>query len=41
MKPATAEVEIDLSIDVNSKNYDSDFGSKLKMTKQVYLYFPI
>ncbi|XP_010548346.1 PREDICTED: DNA-directed RNA polymerase III subunit RPC5 [Tarenaya hassleriana] len=34
VKPSTCEVEIDLSIDVHSENYDKDFGSKLNMSKQ-------
>lgn len=34
-------MEVDLKIDVDSKNYDKDFGERLDMTKQVcfYLYF--
>lgn len=34
VKPASSEVEIDLSMDVDSKNYDQDSGSRMKMTKQ-------
>ncbi|KAI4327574.1 hypothetical protein L6164_020016 [Bauhinia variegata] len=34
LKPASSEVEIDLSIDIESNNYDQDFGSRLNMTKQ-------
>ncbi|KAH7520060.1 hypothetical protein FEM48_Zijuj08G0103800 [Ziziphus jujuba var. spinosa] len=34
VKPASAEVEVDLALDVDSKNYDQEFGSKLRMTKQ-------
>ncbi|CAH2044608.1 unnamed protein product [Thlaspi arvense] len=30
----TSQVEIDLSMDVHSSNYDSKFGSELQMTKQ-------
>jgi hypothetical protein len=33
VNPSTSQVEIDLSMDVHSKNYDSNFG--LNMTKQV------
>lgn len=39
MKPASSEVEIDLSMDVDSKNYDQDCGSTMKMTKQVSSHF--
>ncbi|CAG7872349.1 unnamed protein product [Brassica rapa] len=34
VNPSTSQVEIDLSMDVHSSNYDPDFGSKLRMTKQ-------
>ncbi|KAF3439055.1 hypothetical protein FNV43_RR17330 [Rhamnella rubrinervis] len=34
VKPRSSEVEVDLSLDVDSKNYDQDSGSKLSMTKQ-------
>uniref|UniRef100_A0A1J3HVI7 DNA-directed RNA polymerase III subunit RPC5 n=1 Tax=Noccaea caerulescens TaxID=107243 RepID=A0A1J3HVI7_NOCCA len=34
VNPSTSQVEIDMSMDVNSRNYDSEFGSKLRMTKQ-------
>ncbi|KAG4121820.1 hypothetical protein ERO13_D11G227900v2 [Gossypium hirsutum] len=34
VKPDSGEVEIDMSVDVDSNNYDSESGSKLKMTKQ-------
>ncbi|CAA7042484.1 unnamed protein product [Microthlaspi erraticum] len=34
VNPSTSQVEIDMSMDVNSSNYDSEFGSKLHMTKQ-------
>ncbi|CAA7014520.1 unnamed protein product [Microthlaspi erraticum] len=34
VNPSTSQVEIDMSMDVNSRNYDSEFGSKLHMTKQ-------
>ncbi|XP_062001316.1 uncharacterized protein LOC133718478 [Rosa rugosa] len=34
VKPATAEVEVDLSLDVYSKNCDQEFADRLKMTKQ-------
>ncbi|POO02573.1 DNA-directed RNA polymerase III subunit Rpc [Trema orientale] len=34
VKPGSGEVELDLSMDVESKNYDQDCGTKLKMTKQ-------
>lgn len=35
MNPSTSEVELDLSMDVNSTNYDSKSASELHMTKQV------
>lgn len=35
VKPGTAEVEVDLSIDLYSKNCDQEFANRLKMTKQV------
>ncbi|KAK1366005.1 Transcription regulator [Heracleum sosnowskyi] len=35
VKPASSEVEIDLSVDLDSKNYDPDLNTKGKMTKQV------
>ncbi|CAN8255628.1 unnamed protein product [Cochlearia groenlandica] len=34
VNPSTSQVEIDLSIDVCSSNYDSEFGNKLNMNKQ-------
>ncbi|XVF62008.1 hypothetical protein PTKIN_Ptkin08bG0181900 [Pterospermum kingtungense] len=34
LKPGSGEVEIDMSVDVDSINYDSECASKLKMTKQ-------
>ncbi|XP_058207546.1 uncharacterized protein LOC131320737 [Rhododendron vialii] len=34
IKPSRAEVEVDLSIDVNSKNYDTDADPRVMMTKQ-------
>ncbi|ESQ32340.1 hypothetical protein EUTSA_v10003751mg [Eutrema salsugineum] len=34
VNPSTSQVEIDLSMDVHSRNYDSKFGSELHMTKQ-------
>ncbi|XP_024023312.1 DNA-directed RNA polymerase III subunit RPC5 [Morus notabilis] len=34
VKPASSEVEMDLSLDVDSKNYDPDCGDRLNMTKQ-------
>ncbi|XWS42031.1 hypothetical protein CRYUN_Cryun17cG0133800 [Craigia yunnanensis] len=34
VKHASREVEIDMSVDVDSNNYDSECASKLKMTKQ-------
>ncbi|KAJ0253864.1 Uncharacterized protein HA466_0114710 [Hirschfeldia incana] len=34
VNPATSQVEIDLSMDVHSSNYDPERGSKLRMTKQ-------
>lgn len=40
MNPSTSQVEIDLSMDVHSSNYDPDFGSKLRMTKQVRFLAP-
>ncbi|KAL8095253.1 uncharacterized protein LOC141689910 isoform X1 [Apium graveolens] len=35
VKPASSEVEIDLSVDFDSKNYDPDSNTGVKMTKQV------
>lgn len=35
MKPISAEVEIDLSMDVESKEFDSECSSLFKMEKQV------
>ena len=37
MKPVSTQVEVDLALDVDSKNYDQDFGDQLRMTKQVCL----
>ncbi|XP_054823065.1 uncharacterized protein LOC129321352 [Prosopis cineraria] len=34
LKPDSSEVEVDLSIDIESSNHDKEFASKLKMTKQ-------
>lgn len=34
VKPVSAQMEVDLKIDVDSKNYDKDFGERLDMTKQ-------
>ncbi|XP_062102364.1 uncharacterized protein LOC133812595 [Humulus lupulus] len=34
VKPGSGEVELDLSMDVDSQNYDQDCGTRLKMTKQ-------
>ncbi|OWM66364.1 hypothetical protein CDL15_Pgr013581 [Punica granatum] len=34
VKPRSAEVEVDLSIDVESRNYDTECSSQLKSTKQ-------
>ncbi|TYI57081.1 hypothetical protein E1A91_D11G254700v1 [Gossypium mustelinum] len=34
VKPDCGEVEIDMSVDVDSNNYDSESANKLKMTKQ-------
>ena len=39
MKPASAEVEVDLSIDVDSKNYDPDVPNAQRMKKQVIFFF--
>lgn len=38
MKPASAEVEVDLSIDVDSKNYDPDVPNAQRMKKQVIFF---
>ena len=35
MKSKSAEVEVDLAVDVDSKNYDSDADPRVSMTKQV------
>ncbi|KAM2448559.1 hypothetical protein PS1_018748 [Malus domestica] len=34
LNPATSEMEIDLSLDRDPKNFDEDCASRLKMTKQ-------
>nr|POE59977.1 hypothetical protein CFP56_03572 [Quercus suber] len=34
VKPVSAQMEVDLKIDVDSKNYEKDFGERLDMTKQ-------
>ncbi|XP_058207991.1 uncharacterized protein LOC131321021 [Rhododendron vialii] len=34
IKPSRADVEVDLSIDVDSKNYDTDADPRVRMTKQ-------
>ncbi|KAE8008813.1 hypothetical protein FH972_005288 [Carpinus fangiana] len=34
VKPVSTQVEVDLALDVDSKNYDQDFGDRLRMTKQ-------
>lgn len=34
VNPSTSQVEMDLSMDVHSSNYDPERGSKLRMTKQ-------
>ncbi|KAF7828831.1 DNA-directed RNA polymerase III subunit RPC5 [Senna tora] len=34
LKPESSEVEVDLSIDIESNNYDKEFASRLKMTNQ-------
>lgn len=38
LKPATSEMEIDLSLNLDPKNYDEDCGNRLKMTKQVNFF---
>ena len=38
VKPASAEVEVDLSIDVDSKNYDPDAPNAQRMKKQVIFF---
>lgn len=35
VKPDSAEVEVDLSIDAESNNFDADSNSKFNMKKQV------
>lgn len=40
MKPGSSEVEIDLAVDVDSKNYDPDADPRVSMTKQVFFFFP-
>lgn len=37
MKPSTSEVEMDLSIDVDSNNWDSEKASRLSMPQQVII----
>ncbi|CAB4318004.1 unnamed protein product [Prunus armeniaca] len=39
LKPATSEMEIDLSLNLDPKNYDEDCGNRLKMTKQCGFVF--
>ncbi|OMO84297.1 DNA-directed RNA polymerase III subunit Rpc5 [Corchorus olitorius] len=34
VKPATGEVEVDMSVDVDSNNFDKECASRLKMNKQ-------
>ncbi|XP_024004316.1 DNA-directed RNA polymerase III subunit rpc5 [Eutrema salsugineum] len=34
VNPSTSQVEVDLSMNIHSRNYDSKFGSKLHLTKQ-------
>ena len=41
VKPGTAEVEVDLSVDLYSENCDKEFAEKLKMTKQVDFGLPM
>lgn len=36
MNPETTEVEIDLSVDTDSKNYDSNADPRVQMKKQVH-----
>lgn len=38
VNPSTSQVEMDLSMDVHSSNYDPERGSKLRMTKQVRFF---
>lgn len=37
VNPKSAEVEMDISIDFNSKNYDSSADPRKQMEKQVHL----
>lgn len=37
MKPSSSEVEVDLAIDVDSKNYDAGADPRILMKKQVCL----
>ncbi|KAG6663282.1 hypothetical protein CIPAW_02G015600 [Carya illinoinensis] len=34
VKPSSDQMEVDLALDVDSKNFDQDFGNRLKLTKQ-------
>lgn len=37
MKLDSSEMEVDLTVDVNSKNYDSGADPRLQMKKQVHI----
>lgn len=39
VKPESAEVEVDLAVDVDSKNYDRDADPRVLMPKQVCFLF--
>ncbi|GAU15800.1 hypothetical protein TSUD_236160 [Trifolium subterraneum] len=38
LKPDSSEAEVDLSVDFESSNIDSDVSKKLKYTKQLHLH---
>lgn len=37
MKPASSQVKIDLSIDLDSKNYDPDSATGVRLKKQLLM----
>lgn len=41
MKPESSEVELDLPIDLESSNIDTEFASKYNVTKQVYFFISV
>lgn len=41
LRPSTAEMEVDLAIDLDSKNFDRDSGHAATMKKQVHVIYPL